>query len=438
MCESKTLKARRFWQVLDCKYFFYSIKTISILLIFGIIFGLTYQLSNIAKAEITYSELNGEISLESRYFFKDPINNIQQNKNLSLVAKPEVYLENNSGTSLTITPFFRFDESDSHRTHWDLREAYAMLYGDLESSQWEIRIGFDKVFWGVTESFHLIDIINQSDVVEDPSLEEKLGQPMIHGTWVSNLGNFEAFLLPYFRERTFLGQRSRLRNNLVVDSQQTNYESASGRNHLDLAMRYSNTFELFDIGLSMFDGTNRSPTLSFGLDRGGSLVLIPTYAQIRQYSTDTQVTLESWLLKFEGYWRNGEKNRELIEQDYAAFISGFEYTQYAPFNSKAELAFIGEFLWDSRGKNSLSAFENDFFSALRIAINDVNSTEILIGYMQDLDESSRSFAFELGRRINDQWFIEFNSTLFSNLVSRDLQFPLRRDNFAELTLNYSF
>tara|TARA_B100000530_G_scaffold272388_1_gene185050 strand:- start:153 stop:719 length:567 start_codon:yes stop_codon:yes gene_type:complete len=188
----------------------------------------------------------------------------------------------------------------------------------------------------------------------------------------------------------------------------------------------------------MFDGTNRSPTLSFGLDRGGSLVLIPTYEQIRQYSTDTQVTLESWLLKFEGYWRNGEKNRELIEQDYAAFISGFEYTQYAPFNSKAELAFIGEFLWDSRGKNSLSAFENDFFSALRIAINDVNSTEILIGYMQDLDESSRSFAFELGRRINDQWFIEFNSTLFSNLVSRDLQFPLRRDNFAELTLNYSF
>ena len=95
-------------------------------------------------------------------------------------------------------------------------------------------------------------------------------------------------------------------------------------------------------------------------------------------------------------------------------------------------------MWDSRGKNSLSAFENDFFSALRIAINDVNSTEILIGYMQDLDESSRSFAFELGRRINDQWFIEFNSTLFSNLVSRDLQFPLRRDNFAELTLNYSF
>ena len=94
MCESKTLKARRFWQALDCKYFFYSIKTISILLIFGIIFGLTYQLSNIAKAEITYSELNGEISLESRYFFKDPINNIQQNKNLSHVAKPEEYLEN--------------------------------------------------------------------------------------------------------------------------------------------------------------------------------------------------------------------------------------------------------------------------------------------------------------------------------------------------------
>ena len=215
---------------------------------------------------------------------------------------------------------------------------------------------------------------------------------MFHGTWASNFGNIEIFLLPYFRDKTFLGQRSRLRENLVVDQDQTTYESAAGRQHIDFAMRYSNTFEFFDIGLSIFDGTSRSPNLILGFDRNGSVVLVPFYEQIRQYSFDTQATIESWLLKFEGYWRDGEKNRESIEQDYAALVGGFEYTIYELFKTRIELGLIIEMLWDSRGKQSLSPFENDLFTGIRLAINDIKNTELFLGVMQDLDESSRSFA----------------------------------------------
>ncbi|MBJ27002.1 MAG: hypothetical protein CL567_05015 [Alphaproteobacteria bacterium] len=427
-----------FWLSINCKNYNCFISRVCILSLFGVVFCLFLLISNISKAEITYTDISGKLSLDSRYFFKDPDNEIQQKNNLSMALEPEVYLENLSGNSFTFSPFFRLDQTDPRRTHWDLREAYALFYGEFESSQWEIRIGFDKVFWGVTESIHLVDIINQNDGVEDPNLEEKLGQPMFHGTWASNFGNIEIFLLPYFRDKTFLGQRSRLRENLVVDQDQTTYESAAGRQHIDFAMRYSNTFEFFDIGLSIFDGTSRSPNLILGFDRNGSVVLVPFYEQIRQYSFDTQATIESWLLKFEGYWRDGEKNRESIEQDYAALVGGFEYTIYELFKTRIELGLIIEMLWDSRGKQSLSPFENDLFTGIRLAINDIKNTELFLGVMQDLDESSRSFALEIGRRINDQWSLDLSTTFFSNITPRDLQFPIRRDNYVELKLNYSF
>jgi len=40
-------------------------------------------------------------------------------------------------------------------------------------------VGINSVFWRVVESNHLVDILNQTDLIEDIDGEEKLGQPMI-------------------------------------------------------------------------------------------------------------------------------------------------------------------------------------------------------------------------------------------------------------------
>ena len=52
----------------------------------------------------------------------------------------------------------------------------------------KFRVGVGKVFWGVTESQHLVDIINQTDLVENIDTEDKLGQPMLETTWLQNWG----------------------------------------------------------------------------------------------------------------------------------------------------------------------------------------------------------------------------------------------------------
>ncbi|MDA7657788.1 hypothetical protein N8737_03705, partial [Verrucomicrobia bacterium] len=102
-----------------------------------------------------------------------------------------------------MTPFGRYDGADSERSHVDLREFHIQRIAD----QWEWRVGVSKVFWGVTESQHLVDVINQTDLVENVDGEDKLGQPMVNLSWISDqAGVIDLFYLPYFRERTFPGR----------------------------------------------------------------------------------------------------------------------------------------------------------------------------------------------------------------------------------------
>jgi hypothetical protein len=51
-----------------------------------------------------------------------------------------------------------------------------------------------------------VDIINQTDLVENIDGEDKLGQPMVHFSYFGDWGVVDFFLLPYLRERTYPGK----------------------------------------------------------------------------------------------------------------------------------------------------------------------------------------------------------------------------------------
>ena len=173
-----------------------------------------------AHAEIEFAawELSGRVSLEGRYFPKTGIDpSHQSSQTTGIVVEPKLYVEEDGGSSFTLVPFFRYDSADSVRTHWDLREAYALLFGEIGAGEWEVRLGADRVFWGVAESQHLVDIVNQIDFLEHPNGEVKYGQPMVHVTWTGDWGALEFFGLPYHRQRIYPGQGGRLRFAGLVD-----------------------------------------------------------------------------------------------------------------------------------------------------------------------------------------------------------------------------
>lgn len=385
-----------------------------------------------AQAELIY-EQSGKVSVEWRYFTEDgQFAGQSQTSNLSFSAEPEFYWEWNEGSdSLTFIPFARIDEHDSERSHVDIRELSWVHVAD----NWELRAGIRKVFWGVTEFQHLVDVINQTDSVEDFDGEDKLGQPMLNLSLVRDWGILDLFLLTGFRERTFAGEDGRLRAGLLVDESRAQYGSGAEDKHLDLAVRWSQTLGDFDLGAYWFHGTNRDPDLqaqNITTASGTTTVLVPFYAQIDQFGFDAQATIDSWLWKLETLYRDSS------DEEFWALQGGFEYTFYGLNESAADLGVLLEYGWDERGESADSAFQNDVFVGARLALNDTQSSELLAGIGHDLDFDSQSFIVEASRRIGDQWTISLDGRFFSADNPRDLSVNIDKDDHLQLTLERFF
>ena len=375
-----------------------------------------------ARADV---EVTGYVEPELQAFIES--GNVPEQRRWNASVAAEVTFESfwdNSNQWVVVKPFARWDLRDGNRSHVDMREAkYARVIDN-----WEFRIGVDKVFWGVTEAVHLVDIVNQSDFVESIDGEEKLGQPMAMVSTVQDFGTFTGYLLPYFRERTFASRSGRPAFDLTVDETQTQYESAAKRQHLDFALRYANTFDIWDVGVSYFQGTNRDPLLLPGLDTGGNLVLIPFYAQAKRVSTDVQATSGGWLYKFEGFWQ------EQLNEQHLQATGGIEYTFYGIFETPSDLGVVAEYVWDDRGANQQNPFANDMFMALRWTPNDAASTAVLAGTTVDLDTQALGLSLEAERRFGDDYFVTLEGRFFANVPRRDPLFSYSDDSFVQLRI----
>ena len=187
------------------------------------------------KASATEFEVSGKVAAEqSHYFDSGSYQGQLAHSQTSFMVEPEFYMGFDDGqASLTFKPFYRYDAQDSERSHFDIRELSYVYFSD----DWELRLGVRKVFWGVTEFQHLVDVVNQTDGVESVDGEEKLGQPMVNLSLVRDWGILDLYLLTGFRERTFAGQDGRLRAPYVVSDDHIGYESSAKEQHLDLAVR---------------------------------------------------------------------------------------------------------------------------------------------------------------------------------------------------------
>jgi hypothetical protein len=295
-----------------------------------------------------------------------------------------------------------------------------------------MRVGVGKVFWGVTEFLHLVDIINQTDLVEYIDGEDKLGQPMVNLSIPGKYGALDLFVLPYFRERTFPGKKGRLRSQVVVDTDEAVYESSAEEYNVDLAMRYSNTIGDWDFGIYHFHGTGRDPTLLLKTDAAGNPNLIPFYERIGQTGLDAQVVSGNWLLKLESLYRTGQG------KDFFAGVGGFEYSVVNVASSGIDLGLIGEWAYDERGNEATTGFDNDLMAGARLAFNDAASTEVLAGVFQDLDSDGTALLLESSRRISDHWKITLDAFLLLESSRGDTFHDLRDDDNVQIEVAYYF
>jgi len=395
-------------------------------------------LSNSLQADEVEFEVSGNIALEQRYFLKEALDAEQlSHSQTSLSIEAGFYWQWNDGNdSVIFTPFYRIDSQDDQRSHGDIREL-AYIHA---SDDWELRLGIRKEFWGVTEFQHLVDVINQTDGVEDFDGEDKLGQQMVNLSLVNDWGIVDVFLLPGFRERTYAGEEGRLRGPLVVDEKNVSYESSAGQQHLDVALRWAHSVGDYDLGVYWFHGTNReaylSPSPQAPTLQAPTPKLVQYYAQMDQLGVDVQATLGDWLWKFESIYRSTGL------EDFWATQAGFEYSFIGVFESNLDLGLLMEHSWDSRGEVDLGAqgslMQNDLFLGARLAFNDMQSSELLMGIGSDLDHNAFSFLVEASRRFGDDFIVNLDVRLLQSNEKNDLLYSLSNDDHAQLSASWYF
>jgi hypothetical protein len=369
---------------------------------------------------------SGYAGLETRLFTNDPAYPDQAHHDLSASLNLEYYQDLAGGNQRIIFQGFgRQGHGDSGRNHVDLRELY--WWGRFE--QVEATAGVRKVFWGVTETVHLVDVVNQDDRLENFDREDKLGQPMISLMFERDWGTLETFALLGFREAEFLNVRDRLRSPILVDDD-AQYQSSAEDKRLDGALRYSHVLGDLDLGLYYFHGTDRDPQFTPFTNKDGELRLRPYYQLIDQVGLDMQATKEDWLLKLEAI------GGEVVDgHSYSALVGGFEYTLYGLLDSATDLGLLLEYQFDDR-TGALS--DNDIALGARLVLNDEQSTEVLAALSVDLDNHSQFISVEASRRLTDIWHLEAEIRCFANTDKEDPLFLLRQDDYLQLELKRYF
>lgn len=378
-------------------------------------------------------ETSAELELSARGFLQEATDPRQDRFAADVYASADAFRDWDGGRQrVAVSVNARADSDDGERSRFDVQE----LYWRYQWPRAEFAVGVDRVFWGVTEALHLVDIVNQTDLAASPDTEDKLGQPMLRLTLRPRWGTIDAYVLPRFRERRFPGTGGRLRGPVEIVADAATFESSDARSHVDYALRYSHYLGPVEFALSHFTGTARTPAFTL-LAPAPVPRIAPFYFLTDQTGLELTWVAGNWLWKLEAV-----SSRDPVQR-YTAATGGFEYS-WTGIAGNADLGLIAEYQYDSRSPDEVLAFDNaglfndDLVLGARLGLNDFAGSELLVLATRDRDNGGRVVSLEASRRLGARWRLALEGRHFSPGDEADLLSVLAREDYWQLSLTRYF
>lgn len=293
-------------------------------------------------------------------------------------------------------------------------------------------IGIDSIYWAKTEVARLSNILNPDDLRRGRDVEDRVGRPIASASYLSDVGLFEAYYLPYVVEREFPKADSRLRTQLPITGDAV-YEDSREEWTPSFAVRYSGSKGSFDIGAYIYNGVDIDPAPNFVAGE-----LSPFYGKIQQAGIDVQYTSGAFALKAELRRTQNQRDLSMSEGNTFAGAIGVEYTFNAIGGTNADLTLIGEYAYDNRDRLATTPFQDDIVVGARLNSNTINSTEIEIFNIEDLDFGTRIINAEITHKFTDNLRMSFSAQKIYDVAPNDLLFGLRGDENIRVNLTYVF
>jgi hypothetical protein len=362
----------------------------------------------------------GSVTLEVRQFEDDEIDETFENQR-SLLFK---YHGEGEWDSLNAKLSFvgRYDDQDPKRKMVWPEDVYLKKSFFEESS---ISAGYQIFTYSYMEAFHPLDVTNAKILDVSIVNAQKLGELFIGFETEVNGGDFKFYLLPNPTRPELPGKDSRL--NLAEDFNKAHWVGQDGEesdwsDHFLIS--YEKSYDDFDIMFVTSKGMDRSRlligTLDYSTYNGNvfpdNLDLYTPFYYERFFSGfNTVYNFESFQFKssmaYSFYLAEDEvlivkapKEVELKRpHDYGILAFGIE--KPFSFDNGLDTIYIVEYQTISVADEDRDSFalQNDLFLAVKLSFNDINSKDLTISAMLDLEKGDQE---GFGQIVYSQRFFE--------------------------------
>ncbi len=377
--------------------------------------------------------ITGRITAEGRWFPQSPALATQDDHGGGIGVEGDLRYTPPGSVGVRLAVAGHGDNADDGGYRWDVREGHVYVQEDT----WRLLLGLQRVAWGVSDVFPVVDVVNQRERIDWLDRAEKLGQPLIGLTTWLTYGRLDLWVMPLFRPFPFPSERARLRPDRTVASADALYESGTTYRTFDLALRYHLPLDRMDLAVHFFEGRNRMPFLIPNEELPAAVqpgahepdtVYVPFYEELLQAGLELQWTTGPWLWKAELAYRSG------FFDDYVLSIGGFERTHYAIGGGVSDWTWVVEYAYDARGKSPTAntILDNDIFAGGRWAWNDLASTEVSGGTLIDLEIGEVLATLQAQRRIGPHTQLKLDAWWLAGTAESSPLHALRRDDFVRI------
>tara|TARA_B100001173_G_scaffold274519_1_gene254182 strand:- start:36 stop:1214 length:1179 start_codon:yes stop_codon:yes gene_type:complete len=328
----------------------------------------------------TYSEQYGSIKLSGTYFIQDISNDNRKNTKLDSELEYNFYLEKDN-IEFKVQSKIKLG-NPTLNDQINFNEAYVSGYRD----NFDYLIGNNIIFWGKSEFYNPVDVINSQDFSKGLNKGEKIGQPMINFKRYLDIGDLDLYLL-YPTKNIYPSKKIRSQIALNFDDY-SKYSNGASVTNLGIGARLSGYKGNIDYGISIYNGNTKDPALNIINGK-----IVPNYSEISQIGFDFQLTRDSDLYKSEIIYRSDQFDSNNILSNYYASNLGYEKTIFNFLERNWDLGLLAEHTYDSRGRTSHTGFQNDLFLGTTLALNDIQDTQSRFILINDLDRQTRSMTF---------------------------------------------
>lgn len=394
----------------------------------SLIFLLTF--SSVLASEVT---VRSDITLEVTQFEDDGDSDTFENQ-----RSIKLHVEGEKEWSTIEAKFAvnaRFDDQDSERNILWFGDTYLI---NPISDKLELRAGFQVFNFSYMEAFHPLDSLNARIIDVSLVNSEKMGEPFISLQTYKWDADIKFILLPYAIRPVLPGKNSRL--NLPQDFNKARWVGQDGKepdisNHF--AVSFEKTFDSYDILALVSKGIDRSRLLIGTIDYtvfgdtpfpDSADFFTPFYFERYLTGVNGVYNFESFQLKgslAHTYYlsddeilvvKSGTESNpefELVKpQDYTAMALGFEkpLSHSGGFDS----TIIVEYQNILTSEKQRFPIQNDLFAAWRFSFNDINSKQVTLSILQDLESTDLAgyMGVAYSQRFLETWKIELGALTY--------------------------